>query len=452
MAGRPRPHRAACMTLTSRSCRRRAGNPHHPHAMAVPLSVSLLRFRLVGIESTERTIGDGSYATVLEYTFRGLVCVGKRIHELLYAHASPAQKGQMLQRFEEECELLSQLRHPNIVQFLGVHAEPGSALPVLVMEYLPTGNLSGYLDGHGALPDDISYGILRDVALGLRYLHEHTPPIIHRDLSANNVLLTTSLSAKISDLGVAKILNLSPSQMSQRMSTKAPGTPCYMPPEALIDRPNYTSKIDSYSFGVLILHVFCGEWPFPTDAFQPDPRDPTTFVPVTEVDRRSRFIRRLGNEHPLLDLVRECLSNSPVRRLEVAEIFRQLDNILQALQAQAGTVIQQLESVRHENQRLVSENALLSSEVAQLSQLSQTQETEIDRQCTENESLTGMVNGLRNENQALLERIRTELHSTDVAASQQLRSHEPSTLSLATTNASDQVSIVLIRLAGVFIL
>ena len=136
---------------------------------------------------------------------------------------------------------------------------------------------------YGVLPEAISYGILHDVALGLRYLHEHSPPIIHRDLSANNVLLTSSMSAKISDLGVAKILNITPAQMTQRMSTQAPGTPCYMPPEALMARPAYTSKIDSYSYGVMIIHVLCGRWPFPADAFRPDPQNPDGLVPVSEL-------------------------------------------------------------------------------------------------------------------------------------------------------------------------
>ena len=119
-----------------------------------------------------------------------------------------------------------------------------------------------YTCRYGVLPEAISYGILRDVALGLRYLHEHSPPIIHRDLSANNVLLTSSMNGKISDLGVAKILNITPAQMTQRMSTQAPGTPCYMPPEALLAKPTYTSKIDSYSYGIMMIHVLCGRWPF----------------------------------------------------------------------------------------------------------------------------------------------------------------------------------------------
>ena len=162
------------------------------------------------------------------------------------------------------------------------------------------------------------------MALGLRYLHEHSPPIVHRDLSANNVLLTSSMSGKISDLGVAKILNLTPALMTQRMSTQAPGTPCYMPPEALMARPTYTSKIDSYSYGVMVIHVLCGRWPFPTDIFCRDPRNPDVLVPVSELDRRAEYLRDIGQNHPLMGLITQCLSNAPTCRPEASEIHHQI--------------------------------------------------------------------------------------------------------------------------------
>ena len=289
---------------------------------------SLKRFILEGVRDVGCTVGSGAYGNVLEYEFRGLKCAGKKLHCLLIEHASPTQRADMLRRFEEECELLSKLYHPNIVQFLGVHM---AELPVLVMEYLPT-NLTNCLDTHHThIPIGTNYSILRDVALGLRYLHEHSPPIVHRDLSANNVLLTASLSAKISDLGVAKILNLTPAEMTGRMSTQAPGIPCYMPPEVLISVSNYTSRIDSYSFGVMILHVLCGRWPFPTDLFRHDPRNPESIVPVSEIDRRAEFVREIGTDHPLAGLVRQCLSNIPTERPTAANILQQIDTAVSRL-------------------------------------------------------------------------------------------------------------------------
>ena len=105
---------------------------------------------------------------------------------------------------------------------------------------LPT-NLTQCLDRYGIMPDEISFSILRDVSLGLRYLHERDSPIIHRDLSANNVLLTSDMNAKISDLGVAKILEVNP--FREQTMSKAPGTSCYMPPEVMSDKPQYDLKV-----------------------------------------------------------------------------------------------------------------------------------------------------------------------------------------------------------------
>ena len=229
------------------------------------------------------------------------------------------------------------------------------------------------------------------MALGLRYLHEHSPPIVHRDLSANNVLLTSSMNGKISDLGVAKILNITPAQMTQRMSTQAPGTPCYMPPEAFLARPTYTSKIDSYSYGVMMIHVLCGRWPFPADAFRPDPQNPDGLVPVSEIDRRAEYLQDINHAHPLMELIRQCLSNFPKRRPEASEILHQITdtmsraslthqskikmqtriNSLEGQVKQLNTRVEQLSTLNQEKQSLIaqkqSEVDALRAEVERLS-------------------------------------------------------------------------------------
>ena len=193
-------------------------------------------YKLSDVRETGKEIGRGSYATVVELEYKGLRCVGKKIHQVLYE----GQESSHLRQFEEECKLLSQLSHPHIVQFLGVYCDLETNAPVLVMEFLPA-TLAQSLDRYGTMADEISLYILRDVTLGLRYLHERDNPIIHRDLSANNVLLTTDMCAKISDLGVAKILQLR--SVQQQTMTKTPGTSCYMPPEAMADKPRYDLKV-----------------------------------------------------------------------------------------------------------------------------------------------------------------------------------------------------------------
>ena len=96
---------------------------------------------------------------------------------------------------------------------------------------------------HGILPKEISYSILHDVVLGLCYLHSQIPPTIHRDLSSNNVLLTSNMTAKISDLGVARNLNLTPLQVSRL--TQTPGTLAYMPPEVMALNSKSDTSVES---------------------------------------------------------------------------------------------------------------------------------------------------------------------------------------------------------------
>ena len=92
-------------------------------------------------------------------------------------------------------------------------AHPKTELPVLVMECLPL-CLDGLLENTRDITLAVKRSILCDVARGLTYLHSKTPPIIHRDFTAKNVLLNSSMVAKIADLGVARILNLRPGQMA----------------------------------------------------------------------------------------------------------------------------------------------------------------------------------------------------------------------------------------------
>ena len=98
-------------------------------------SSSLDSFKLNGVVVKNRILGQGSYAAILELEHMGLKCAGKKIHDTLLKEGVATYAGD---RFEEECRLLSQVHHPNIVQFLGIYFEnKKSQIPFLVMEYLP---------------------------------------------------------------------------------------------------------------------------------------------------------------------------------------------------------------------------------------------------------------------------------------------------------------------------
>ena len=150
-------------------------------------------------------------------------------------------------------QVMTEMRHPHIVQFLGLCYLQGSELPVLVMERLER-SLDDLLETSPGLPLALKQSMLTDVARGLLYLHNHNPPVVHRDLSARNVLLTSSLVAKISDLGNARIVDLQPGQLA-KILTRAPGTQVYMPPEAFDQHSLYGPRLDIFSFGHLALYT-----------------------------------------------------------------------------------------------------------------------------------------------------------------------------------------------------
>ena len=292
---------------------------------------------------TDRELGRGSYATVLELDYMGLKCAGKKIHKALVDAESDAGLNSgdsyVVLRFEEECGIFSKIRHPNIVQFLGVFFENRERIPILVMEFLPT-NLTTCIMQCGVvfegnkqqlievLPKEISYSILHDVALGLCYLHSQTPPIIHRDLSSNNVLLTANMTAKIADLGVARILNLTPLHVKISRMTETPGTPAYMPPEVMIANPKYDTSVDVFSYGIMMIHMFSGRWPEPQEG--QIRTEPGRLIPITEAERRTEYLQIIGKDHPMMDLIQQCIRNHPPERPCAAKIVRCLSEKVKA--------------------------------------------------------------------------------------------------------------------------
>lgn len=171
--------------------------------------------------------------------------VGKKIHEHLIA-TDNAGVQEIARKYMQECQLMSELHHPNITVFLGLCFFPKYQYPLLVMEKLD-GSLDDLLETIPGIPLALKHSILEDAARGLLYLHKHSPQIIHMDLTAKNVLLTPSLEAKISDFGNSYIVNVQP-----YLST-SPATLVYMSPEALNESPHYSPSLDIFSFGHLTL-------------------------------------------------------------------------------------------------------------------------------------------------------------------------------------------------------
>ena len=205
----------------------------------------------------------------------------------------------------------------SLVTSLGVYypAMDQYRLPVMVMEKMQH-SLRSLVENYDNIPLNVKLSILDEVCLGLRYLHSRNPPIVHRDLTPNNILLSYRLEAKITDLDVAKVVRSD----NQQTMTKLPGTPDFMPPEALSIRPVYGPSLDVFSFGGVILNVTTQLWPQPSDPIEVNPDTGRREV-VSEVKRRQQYLDKMTEgAADLKPLVMSCLNNNPNNRPLMAQV------------------------------------------------------------------------------------------------------------------------------------
>ena len=220
-----------------------------------------------------------------------------------------------------------------IVTSLGVYypAMDQYRLPVMVMEKMQH-SLRALVEKYDNIPLNVKLSILDEVCLGLRYLHSRNPPIVHRDLTPNNILLSYRLEAKISDLGVAKVVRSD----NQKTMTKLPGTPDFMPPEAVSIRPVYGPSLDVFSYGGVILNVTTQLWPQPTDPIEFNPDTDRREV-VSEVKRRQQYLDKMtGGAADLKPLVMSCLDDIPKNRPPVAQVSMTIKRVKDVCSQKSG--------------------------------------------------------------------------------------------------------------------
>ena len=264
------------------------------------------------------------------------------------------------------------------------------------------------MDKYEKIPFHIKFSIVCDVSLGLCYLHNHDPPIVHRDLSPNNILLTEYHVAKISDLGVAKVIKAE----SRKTMTKAPGTIDFMPPESLANDPVYGCPMDVFSFAGIILHTFNQEWPRPTEQVQFDHKT-RRMIALSEIERRQQYLDKLRGEAEVLrPLVEECLDYDPAVRPTIAAVCERIQvskdlcmkqptrNIITLcqevglkdieigqLRSDNNQLTSENEEIKSENKKLISENEQLMSESDQLKSVKEELKSENELLKLENDSL-----------------------------------------------------------------
>ena len=246
-----------------------------------------------------------------DVTVRGVNCIAHQIS--LPPDADSA-------KFDEERKRLSRLRHPNILQHLGVQYDKAS-------HYVVTEALNTTLNEHLATvtdgPISVKVSILRDVSRGLQYLRSQTPPIVHRELIAQNVHLSFDMRAKIAVVGVSV-----PCDIKQIQSTDIA---VYLPPEALTGTQQWSTvsfglsdiavsmpleplddtKWDIYSFGVLLAYTALHKLPPYKSSLD-------------------KWMDEMGKIHPLYTLARKCVNDCPSERLPIEDLCQELDTLCES--------------------------------------------------------------------------------------------------------------------------
>ncbi|URD85252.1 serine threonine protein kinase [Musa troglodytarum] len=224
-----------------------------------------------------------------------------------------------LRAFRDELALFQQIRHPNVVQFLGAVTQ--SSPMMIVTEYLPKGDLRAYLKRKGALKPSSAVRLALDIARGMNYLHEHKPEaIIHLDLEPSNILRDYSGNLKVADFGVSKLLKVAKTVREERSLTHL-GTACrYVAPEVFCNE-EYNTKVDVFSFALILQEMIEGCAPF---CYKQDNEVPNAYVSKQRPPFGAPPKLYL---HGLKELIEECWSENPADRPSFKDIIDQLLNI-----------------------------------------------------------------------------------------------------------------------------
>ncbi|CAH0513557.1 unnamed protein product [Peronospora belbahrii] len=285
-------------------------------------------------------IAKGGYGAVYKAKFRGKTVVLK---QLLPERACDPQ---MLNDFMDEIRMCSSLDHPKIVTFIGFTFTSLMDLSA-VFEHMPNGDLATHLQkqlkretrdptvresyGWFYSPQSSREGrkckslVALDIAEALVYLHSFESPMIHRDLKPNNILLSETWEAKLTDFGVSREL-----REDQTMTAEI-GTVSWIAPEVLRGE-RYSEKADVYSFGVIMTELDTCRRPYSEGVPNGDNRGTTT----KHTNARIAVLVSAGSIRPSLSpecpnsvrkLVDKCLDGNPLNRPSALQLHFELRNL-----------------------------------------------------------------------------------------------------------------------------
>jgi len=216
-----------------------------------------------------------------------------------------------LEQFLVEIKLMSALVHDNIVQLLGIAYEESSRTIYLLAELMEYGSMRDLISSRGSnLPWKLRIKLAKDAAKGIAYLHSRK--VIHRDLKSQNLLVNSKWVCKVADFGISTV-------KSHTRTMTCIGTPVYMAPE-VISKSKYSEKADVYSFGIFLIELYTGAYPYSEDAYKSWNNAQLMFQ-IIQNNLRPDVSSLPGT---LQQLVLDCLSEDPRLRPTFPEIVVRL--------------------------------------------------------------------------------------------------------------------------------
>jgi serine/threonine protein kinase len=214
-----------------------------------------------------------------------------------------------LAKFINEINIISSLRHPNIVLYMGASIEKDNYY--MITEYLPKGSLFDYIHrDKGKLTERDQINIAFEIAVALKYLHSRN--FVHCDLKSSNILIDDNWKIKIGDFGLSKFFDKNnPEQNRGRI-----GTPHWMAPE-ILKGENYEFSADIFSFGMILWEIISLEIPYYGI-------NPIQVISLVADEKKIVKIPKVG--HPVIkNLIESCLQYEANNRPKLDEIVLTLE-------------------------------------------------------------------------------------------------------------------------------
>ena len=299
-----------------------------------------------------KVIMNGDSAVICKAQFLSLPCAAKYIHPEL----TKSSRWQV-DDFNRGCSILQNIRHPNIVTALGICYDESVVGPILLLELMDL-NLRDYIEkSHKSpLPLHSQLDLCSDVAQGLEYLHSDS--IIHSNLTTTNVLVKG---------GRAKIGGVTSLQVNTPEAELSVGSGAAISrPRKSFSRGVYNEDIDCFSFGVLSLHVITREMPQPLTKIL-EPEDAT----ISEVARYKQSLEKVYDNHPMRQLIVDCLNDVPFQRPLASELCKQLSEMRKTAGYQNSQIADLLSTKLVNLQIQFTQNAIQEKEQEQRKLLEQ---------------------------------------------------------------------------------